>query len=151
MTGQGLEQMCRYKGCRKGWIQCHVGVCGQKLEFFISFNRAQWDVPFTVEFIITVLTWWLLSWKHNFITASSQVPSQPNSYDCGIYHLYFVQTFMSDEKKSANVILVCWAFPVCLSDASQSRPRSLHCPTIPGGFLVVLPGRPGILQELCLS
>jgi hypothetical protein len=56
------------------------------------------------------------------IKPSSQVPHQPNSYDCGIYLLHFVQTFMSDAKKYANVILVCSAFSVCLSDTLQSRP-----------------------------
>ncbi len=41
------------------------------------------------------------------IKPSSQVPRQPNSYDCGIYLLHFVQTFMSDAKKYVNIILVC--------------------------------------------
>jgi len=50
------------------------------------------------------------------IKPSSQVPRQLNSYDCGIYLLHFVQTFISDATKYVNVILVCWAFPVCLSD-----------------------------------
>ena len=52
----------------------------------------------------------------NPIKLSSQVPRQLNSYDCGIYLLHFVETFMSDATKYVNVILVCWAFPVCLSD-----------------------------------
>jgi len=40
------------------------------------------------------------------VKPGTQMPLQPNSYDCGIYLLHFVQTFMSDPIKYANIIIV---------------------------------------------
>ena len=36
----------------------------------------------------------------------TQVPIQPNTYDCGVYLLHFAKTFMTDPKKYAKMIMV---------------------------------------------
>jgi len=56
--------------------------------------------------------------------AEKKVPSQGNFCDCGIYLLHFAQTFLSDAKNYANVILVrflSWLlFFMCLLSESFS-------------------------------
>jgi len=63
------------------------------------------DVPGKVDGK-TALVRFLLLFPVPAIKPGTQVPLQPNSYDCGIYLLHFVETFMSDPIKYANTILV---------------------------------------------
>jgi len=44
----------------------------------------------------------------NLLKLSKKVPSQGNFCDCGIYLLHFAQTFLSDAKYYADVVLVCF-------------------------------------------
>ena len=63
------------------------------------------DVPGKVDGK-TALIQFLFLFPVPAIKPGTQVPLQPNSYDCGIYLLHFVETFMNDPIKYADTILV---------------------------------------------
>lgn len=67
--------------------------------------------------------------KHDSIR--SQVPRQPNQYDCGVYLLHFAKIFLQNPASAMDQILVrlsCIAIACAISIllVDKSRPRRLH-------------------------